>query len=167
MGVTFRVGEYKPGQKSLPPQCPKCGGGNGTPGDPACDQKMPDGMECWGYGDTSNGIPGPDEMNVANDTARLIIHELLNYGTREKDWRMGSLSPSDVLVRLTTAEFRVSSLTKPWSDNQGVTIDENGVKPCVRVISAGYDEDRLQRYVDELRTLAEKAVEAGEEITYA
>lgn len=167
MGTTFRIGAYQPGQKTLPPQCPKCGGGNGTPGDPACDQKMPDGMECMGYGDTSNGIPGDDEMDVAEQGARIIIRELLNYGAREKDTVSGTLDPSDVLIRLTTAEFRVSSLVRPPSESQGVILTENGVAPGAKMVSFGIDEERLQRYVDGLRALAEKAAERGEEIHYA
>lgn len=167
MGTRFRVGNYKPGETKLPPPCPNCGAGNGTHGDPSCTYRMPDGMECMGYGDTSNGIPGDDEMDVSGEGARIIIRDLLNYGSREKDIASGSLDPADVLIRLTTAEFRITTLTSPWQDNGGIHVDENGVRPCARTITAGFDEDRLQRYVDNLRTLAEKAIEAGEEITYA
>lgn len=164
MSVTFSVKVEK--ERKTPAPCPKCGAGNGTYGDPSCDQKMPDGYECFGYGDTSNGVPTELEMNVANASAKLILREILNFGAKEKDIYGGTLDPTDVLIRLTTAEYRISSLVRPTTETQGVILTENGVAPGCKVVECGMNEERLQGYVDKLRILANKAIELETEITY-
>lgn len=162
MSVTFSIPGVSKTRINRDFVCAEC---KATPANPSYNQ---DCSICMGYGSDPNDDPlGTDSMNVANAAARIILHTLLGYGQDEKDGEYGSLNPRDVLSRLATAESRVPGAVRRPSDNQGVRIDANGVRPVCRVIDFGMNQDRIQRYVDTLREMAEKALAAGSEIAYS
>jgi hypothetical protein len=139
--------------------CPKC---EAMPSRPS----YVDCPICWGYGTDPDDDPFL-RPGFQSSYGSLIIHELLNYGTTEKDSSIGTLDPSDVLIRLTTVSARIANLVQPASVSQGTYIDANGVGPGATVYNMGLSEERLQRYIDSLRELAEVALAAGKEIRYS
>lgn len=163
MTITFDV--KRPRQEVELPACPKCGAHLGNYGDPACDY-IPEGdtVPCGGYGPTLD--PVQEGLNVANYSASLILYGVLGYGRDEVDPYGGTLDPTDVLRRLAVGEHKVPGLVQPPSADRGVYIDEHGVGPGCLIISAGYDAERIQRYIDRLRALATKAQEEGASLVY-
>jgi hypothetical protein len=108
-------------------------------------------------------------LNVANRNGFVILTELfdLPHGTVES-W--GSIDPRTVLVKLATAEARITGVVRPDEDNHGerVELSEHGVAvvPTCRVITFGITRDQVERYISALRRIAEWAVEHDEEILW-
>lgn len=97
------------------------------------------------------------ELPLVVDDAHAIsiLHDLLNYGSREKVWdEPGNLNPTDVLVRLAMSDFRIESMVRPLFTY--VDADVNVCPP----------EAALRLYVQRLTALAEKAQELDEDISY-
>ena len=165
MSMTFFVREACKPVFNADFVCPECGSTPSAAKYCHCDV-------CGGYGTDPMDDPiGEFSLNVTGSSARVILYDLLNYGSREKSPESGSLDPTDVLIRLTTAGFRVPSLVTPNTETGGedhVVISESGVsvKKTARMLTMGYSEERLQGYVDSLTRLATKAVELGVEIDY-
>ena len=103
-------------------------------------------------------------FNVANVSAGLIVRELLG----QEFSYSGSLDPREVLSTLATArpEDHVREGREYRAEHVVVSSDGVDVRPGCRISSSGYDQDRINRYVESLRDLAEDALAHGDMIHY-
>lgn len=169
MSITFQIKrESRP--VDIPPPCPKCGAVAGSYGNPDCDYIQPgDFVPCGGFGLTPDYLLEEiaDGLNVSNHSASIILYDLLGFGHEEMDPDYGTLDPSDVLRRLSIAEIKVAQLVTTTKETRAVRIDENGVSEGCLVVECGYSENRIQRYIDALRRMAENAIEESSVIIYS
>jgi hypothetical protein len=113
---------------------------------------------CQGFGRDPKDDPiGSFAFDAPRNEASLILHDILNYGHEEQPTDAGQLNPSDVLIRLSLADFHIESLVRPLFPMRYTDTD--------RVIEIPREEV-LQAYVEKLTTLAEKALELDEDIIY-
>jgi hypothetical protein len=134
-------------------ECPECGAiyGRFYGERPACGT-------CDGLGmDPSDDPIGQWAMLVPVNDAILILNDLLNYGTQEKVYWKGTLEPTDVLVRLSLADYRIESMINPLPFYD-CAVD--------KLVTKMPNEETLRFYVDKLIALAEKANEVDDEISY-
>lgn len=151
MGVLFVVeGANKP-RVNRKYVCPECGSVHGR----FYGERAPC-KTCNGLGNDPKDNPiGDYAFEVEGSHAISILHDLLNYGSREKVWdEPGRLNPTDVLVRLAMSDFRIEAMVRPLFTY--VDADVNACPP----------EASLRLYVERLTTLAEKALDIDEDIVY-
>lgn len=114
--------------------------------------------------DYANG-DDPCHYNVANGSARRILRDMLHV---ESEYLCGELDPHEVLRRL--AVVRPEAHTEEGYDRQHerTVIDENGVgvRRGPRVIFQGISEERVERWVDGLRGVAQAAIQADQRISF-
>src|SRR5271169_880960 len=114
MSVTFSV----EGSRTQYVACPTCEACYPKCLDNNCQADM-DGADsrCYGMGFS---IPSHPELNIANESARILLCEILQY--EDVDVLCGTLDADDVIRRLSTSN--PSQHTRPTSDNQGLDINE-------------------------------------------
>lgn len=159
MSVTFSVQGAR--HKSI--ACPKCGASYPNTLDNGCEETMEGSLygRCYGMGFTIADAP---EMNLANGNA-VVLLSFLNQEETGEDI-CGSLDPANVLRTLAVLESDPAKLTSKSSDNQGIAVDENGVRPACRMVSFGRSLDQVTRYIESLRKIAEAALERGAQISF-
>lgn len=82
------------------------------------------------------GIPYTDaRFTVSNDTAALILYDLLSYRHNEKSPWEGGLCPSDVLCRL--------ALQEVWSDR----LDKRAMRYATRLEKISAIAEQLEEEV--------------------
>lgn len=161
MSVTFSIPGVSKPKINFSYVCPGCNARYGNFGDLQC-------KTCGGYAMDPNDDPfGDFTLNVCYENVNMVLYDLLNYDATEVNNVSGSLDPLDVILRLTTAEIRVMDLVKPAYHDYIVNIDENGVGPGLEIVGTEVDEERVTRYIETLRSIAEKAIEIGTDISYA
>lgn len=89
----------------------------------------------------------PPDINMANETAQVIFHGLLNLPINQK-----SISATDLLFRLSTlTDFNIQKAIQKPSTTQ---------KPGqAQFVSFGIDESRIRRHIEALRQLAQWCVD--------
>lgn len=136
--------------------CQKCGASNGRPTHADCDV-------CDGYGiDPTDNPLGDFAFLVSENDAIIILHDLLNYGSQEKPYWKGELTPDDVLIQLALADYRIDTIVNPKFSfgYEEASVDTGRAK------TQPPSEETLRKYADKLQTFAEKAIEVGENIIY-
>lgn len=113
---------------------------------------------CNGLGQDPTDNPLGDFAFLASEhEAHLLLHDILNYGHEEQPTNEGTLNPSDVLIRLSLADYHIEALVRPLFPRRYTDTDEIVEIP---------PETTLQAYVEKVTALAEKALEIDEDIVY-
>lgn len=103
------------------------------------------------------------QLNVANANAIHILRDLLGQDA-EKDLS-GSLDPEAVLRALSVPGDLGRHAEEP-SEHQGVHISDQGIGPGATIMNMGRSEEQVNRYVEQLRAMAARALKMGEKIVY-
>lgn len=159
MSVTFSV----EGARHDHVACPKCGANYPKTLDNDCQESMKGSVHgrCYGMGFTIAYLP---EMNLSQDNAAALASV---FGqTFEDEDISGYLDPANVLRELAVLESNPEKLTSKGSNNHGIHIDENGVRPTCRAIGFGRSLVQVERYIASLRTIAEAALAKGARISF-
>jgi ribosomal protein S27AE len=110
---------------------------------------------CDGYGiDPTDDPLGDYAFIVSDNDAIIIVHDLLNYGSREKRYTDCTLDPGDVLVQLSLSDYRIESMVNPVLEYD-VDVKQKTEVPT---------EETLRVYVELLTKLADKALDIDESI---
>ena len=94
------------------------------------------------------------EFNVANTNGLFIVRDILDL---DLDY-YGEVMPSTVLMRL--GVWAGDGVIEP-STRQGVRLTPSGVGLGATVINGGRSKEQVNRYISQLRRLAELAIERG------
>jgi hypothetical protein len=98
---------------------------------------------------------GVDGLNVSNRNATIVC-DMIGV-----TWDYcGDVSPATVIANLSVANPSPIETT----DNYGIELSEDGVKPVCRMIDFGVSQDRLAYYAEAMLRLAVDAQAVGEEI---
>ena len=134
-------------------KCPECGARYGVN-----YGERPKCKTCNGFGRDPKDDPiGTFAFEASRHDASLVLHDVLNYGNEEQPTDGGLLNPSDVLIRLSLADYHIESLVRPVFALRYTDTDAIIEIP---------DEQVLRTYVEKLTELAEKALEIDEDIVY-
>ena len=104
------------------------------------------------------GMSPEHSLNVSNTNSYEIQRMI---GVDEPDC-CGEIDAQTLLSSLVTID--PSSHTRAQEDNHGIAMSDEGIRPEVRFISGALTEDKIEFYVDRLRTIATLALEAGEQV---
>lgn len=104
------------------------------------------------------------EMNLSNSNARALL-SALGFVEQAEDL-CGYLNPDATLRALAVLTSNPAGLIKPPSDNGGVHIDENGVRPVCRILDGGRSHDQVSRYIANLSLIAQAAINKGVRISF-
>lgn len=92
----------------------------------------------------------PPELNMSNAAARYFFRDVLGFADHEEDGGFFNINARDLIIKLDMLPS-VNLYTKSGDEKQ-----EPGK---ANIISGGYDEKRLQRYVDVIRQIAQWAID--------
>jgi len=141
MSITFSVESES--ISFLP--CNVCGGSESNPIENFCENDIPEAdAPCYGMGFRFSGIC----LNLSTETAFHLL-QALNLDCETS----GRISGENLLINLATIE--AANHTKQVEI--GYKITENGVGPA-RVIYSGITESQMERYINKLTELANRAI---------
>jgi|SRR3989338_8292879 len=149
MSVTFSVR----GSRITYQPCPECGHELGYQGIAGGEMGYTDCSKCSGYGG-GDEISTHPYLNLCNRNACVLI-DLLNIKVEDEIY--GEVTPEELRQKVASARVFASAATRPTRDNQGIEIDDNGVRPSCRVIEFGLELDQIIYYLDTLNKIIDAA----------
>lgn len=116
----------------------------------------------------SNGvwypIEGSPELNLGNASARQIVTLVLCEDDADL---LGLLDPTTAEMRLDAFGWsNWTKLTRPYSDNQGIEIDANGIRGTCRMIDCGRSIDTVREDLYILHQIIEFCHENGGHLSW-
>lgn len=98
---------------------------------------------------TSEGLAAPD-MNLANGSAIKLFRDVLQYN--DFDWNGQAFDVHELKQRLERVlPQTIKGAVEPESDTRGAG--------GARIVHSGYDENRINRYLEHLRDIVDYAIE--------